>query len=213
MSEKLDYFDDKMNYLGTANREEVHQKGYWHQTFHCWIIRNVENEKYVLFQRRGSEKKSFPNTLDITAAGHLIAGESKEDGLRELNEELGINAKFENLIYLGVRMSSARVGDKLNQEFAHVYLLEWNIPLEKYKLQHDEVSGLVQMELKDGLDLFSGRKEKVRITGYYVDSRRKLNTVDNEITTSGIIPRIDPYYYKIFIMAERYFEGNKYLSI
>ncbi|WP_022664328.1 NUDIX hydrolase [Desulfospira joergensenii] len=213
MSEMLDYFDDKMNYLGTASRKEVHQKGYWHQTFHCWIIRNTGEEQYILFQRRGPEKKTFPNTLDITAAGHLAAGESKEDGLRELNEELGINAKYENLIYLGIRMSSARVGDKLNQEFAHVYLLESNIPLEQYKLQADEVGGLVQMKLQDGLDLFSGRIEKARITGYQIDDAGITNTVDTEITIGEVIPRIDPYYYKVFIMSERYFEGNKYLSI
>jgi len=213
MSEMLDYFDDKMNFLGTISREEVHKKGYWHQTFHCWIIRKTENDKYVLFQRRGPENKTFPNTLDITAAGHLKAGESKEDGLRELNEELGINAKLENLVYLGVRMSSARVGDKLNQEFAHVYLVEWNIPLEQYKLQHDEVSGIVQMRLMDGLDLFSGRKINARVTGYQVDSAGKLYAVNIEITTRDIIPRVDPYYYKIFIMAERYFEGKNDLSI
>ena len=213
MSEMLDYFDDKMNYIGTANRNEVHQKGYWHQTFHCWIIRKTENEKYVLFQRRGPEKKSFPNTLDITAAGHLAAGEAKEDGLRELNEELGIDAKYSDLAYLGIRMSSARVGDKLNQEFAHVYLLEMNKPLSEYKLQHDEVSGLVQMRIKEGLELFSGEREKVQITGYQANATGELATVDTEITVDDIIPRIDPYFYKIFIMAERYFEGKKHLSI
>ena len=43
MSEVLDIFDAKMNQIGTASRDEVHQKGYWHQTFHCWIVRNREH--------------------------------------------------------------------------------------------------------------------------------------------------------------------------
>ena len=46
MSEILDIYDAKMNHIGTANREEAHKLGYWHQTFHCWIVRS-ENEKKI----------------------------------------------------------------------------------------------------------------------------------------------------------------------
>lgn len=213
MGEMLDYFDDKMNYLGTTTREEIHHKGFWHQTFHCWILRRDKNNKFILFQKRGSDKKSYPNTLDITAAGHLIAGEKKEDGLRELNEELGINAKYSDLIYLGIRMSSAKVKDMLNQEFAHVFLLEWNINLNKYKLQIDEVSGLVQIELKKGLQLFSGEKKKVECEGFHLNNKNEKENIKLLIGKEYIIPRIDNYYYKIFIMAERYFNNNKYICI
>jgi len=213
MNEYLDYYDDKLNYIGKATREEIHKKGLWHQTFHCWIVRNIHDGKYVLLQRRGPEKKTYPNTLDITAAGHLTAGETRIDGLRELNEELGINAKENNLIYLGIRMSSAKVGETLNQEFAHVHLLEWDIELSEYNLQFDEVSGLVEMKLEEGLKLFSNEVDTVPIRGYQRDKNGALNWIEININKFDIIPRIDPYYYKIFIMAERYFDKKKYLSI
>jgi len=214
MSELLDYFDDKLNWLGTATREEVHKTGLWHQTFHCWIIRKSGNKKYVLFQRRSAEKKSYPNALDITAAGHLLAGETKEDGLRELNEELGIDAQLSDLNYLGIRMSSAKVGDSIvNQEFAHVYLLEWDIALQDYKLQENEVSGIVQVELNNGLKLLSGEVDKVSAEGYQVNKNGQKEPVEINIGLSDIIPRIDNYYYKIFIMTERYFNGNQHICI
>ena len=97
MNEILDIYDAKMNHIGTASREEAHKFGYWHQTFHCWIVRREKGKNYVLFQIRDKEKQDAPNKLDITAAGHLKSGETKEDGLRELSEELGICANIDQL--------------------------------------------------------------------------------------------------------------------
>ena len=52
MNEILDIYDAKMNHIGTASREEAHKFGYWHQTFHCWIVRREKGKNYVLFQIR-----------------------------------------------------------------------------------------------------------------------------------------------------------------
>src|SRR4051794_1911294 len=108
--ELLDVFDDNMELIRKAPRAEVHAKGLWHQTFHCWIVRAAHDGQYVLFQRRGPTKKVFPNTLDITAAGHLQSGETVEDGIREVNEELGISARYGDLIPLGIKFDVAQIG-------------------------------------------------------------------------------------------------------
>jgi isopentenyldiphosphate isomerase len=212
-TEYLDIFDDNMKKVGTATREEVHSKGHWHQTFHCWVIRRENGRAYVLFQRRGPDKKVYPNTLDITAAGHLLAGEAPEDGIRELAEELGIPTKFETLVPLGIRTDVAIIGPVTNREFCHTYFLENDAPLDSYRLQPDEVSGLVQMEIGDGLKLFGGALRSVPVSGYQVDREGARRSIEFSVSVKDIIPRLDRYYLKIFIMAERFFEGEVYLGI
>lgn len=212
MSELLDVFDAKMNHIGIKSREEVHSKGYWHQTFHCWIIRQEAGKQYVLFQIRDKAKDVAPNKLDITAAGHLKAGESKEDGLRELREELGLNIDISKLHYLGIRITASESKAQINKEFAQVYLLHNDTSIDSYEFQEGEVAGLVQIEINDGLRLCAGEIETALCK--VVRRQGNCNVINNaEISFAQFIPRIDSYYYKIFIMAERYFHGSRYLSI
>ena len=35
--EKLDIYDEKGNFIGTEERNVVHEKGLWHKTVHCWL--------------------------------------------------------------------------------------------------------------------------------------------------------------------------------
>lgn len=212
MNEILDIYDAKMNHIGTASRDEVHQKGFWHQTFHCWIAQEENGNHYVLFQIRDKKKNTAPNKLDITAAGHLKAGETKEDGVRELNEELGINVSVEDLTYLGIRITASESDKQINKEFAQVYLLRNDCPLNDYVFKDGEVAGLVQIKVEDGLKLCSGDVKSVHCKVVKNDGGQMV-TDYTDITFEQFIPRIDSYYYKVFIMAERLFCGNKYLSI
>lgn len=212
MSELLDIFDSNMNLIGTADREEVHKKGYWHKTFQGWIIRKHDDKAYVVVQKRDRHKKTAPDMLDITAAGHLLAGETPLDGVRELEEELGISIKPESLINLGIRVSATDSDKKINKEFCHVYLLEHNLPLDQYVLQENEVSGLVEIEVQDGLNLFTGAVESIQCDSIFIEEDSKISK-KIDVKVRDFIPRIDSYYLKIFIMAERYYEGKIGLSI
>lgn len=212
MGEILDIFDAKMNRIGTEARDIVHTKGFWHQTFHCWIIRKEKDREYVLFQIRDKEKKDAPNKLDITAAGHLKAGESKEDGLRELEEELGLKVDIKELSYLGIRISASENENRINKEFAHVYMMRSDLPIESYKLQEGEVAGLVQIGVEDGLRLCAHDADSVPCKVFRL-GESGMDISERDVFFNQFIPRIDSYYYKVFIMAERYFAGNRYLSI
>src|SRR5690606_34920459 len=100
--EMLKIFDSDKNHIGIATREEVHRLGHWHEAFHCWFISKEEGGKYYIYlQLRSSKKKDYPNLLDITAAGHLLAHETILDGVREIKEEIGIEVLPNQLELLG----------------------------------------------------------------------------------------------------------------
>ena len=155
--EYLDIYDANFNHIGTEDRNKVHERGLWHQTIHCWIIR--PNGKIVV-QMRGANILSHPNTLDISAAGHLRAGEKLKDCVREVKEEIGIDIEFDALTYLGYfRRTSDSVRDgqpNHNREFTHVFFVKDETPLREYQLQKDEVDGIYEMDIDKALALFFG---------------------------------------------------------
>jgi isopentenyldiphosphate isomerase len=210
--EMIKIFDENMKEIGVASRCEAHKNGLWHQTFHCWIVRKEGDKNYLLFQKRGENKKDFPSILDITAAGHIMANEGIEDGIRELNEELGINVDFKLLIPLGIRPEFIKSPNMINREFCHTFMYRIDQNLLDYNIQEDELDGLVQIEIQDGLKLFSGEVDKINASGFQIKYSIK-HPMNIEVSLYDIIPRHNRYYLKILIMAERYFENKKYLVV
>ena len=109
MTEMLDIYDELNRYLGVKERASVHRDGDWHRVFHCWVVwRDAQGSDWLLLQRRGAHKPTFPLHLAVTVGGHYQAGESVEDGLREVREELGVYLPFAALIPCGRRNLVAR---------------------------------------------------------------------------------------------------------
>ncbi len=211
--EYIDIYNENFEHIGMAMRAEAHRRGSWHQTVHCWVLRREHAHEYLLLQRRAATKLVFPGLLDVTVAGHLLQGETVADAGREVTEELGLVVQPTDLVYLGVKHDCAVVGGMILREFAHVFLLERNQPLEAYRLQADEVAGLVQMEVHAGLRLFSGEVDSVPVVGVEVDEHGKLRPIERDVSRGDFVPCVDNYYLKLAIMAERLFRGERYLAI
>ena len=148
--ELLDVYDEWGTHLGVEGRDVVHRDGLWHHGFHLWVVAGDE----VLLQRRSARKLTHPGLLDATAAGHIGAGEDVlAGGMREVGEELGVAYPESELVPLGVRAMSDRVGpgDRLvNREFQHVYVVADARPLEAWTaLDREELDGLVALALAD----------------------------------------------------------------
>ena len=139
--EILDVFDEHGRHVGTKRRGDVHRDGDWHLAFHLWVVRPAG----VLLQRRARDKASWPGFLDASAAGHLIAGESVRDGLREADEELGTVYAFDELTPLGVhRVADAERSGIINRELQHVFAVRDDRPLADWRaLDRVELDGLV----------------------------------------------------------------------
>ncbi|WP_257213775.1 NUDIX hydrolase [Bacillus pumilus] len=87
-----------------------------------WLLKKEYNTVYLYFQLRSPAKKDFPSLLDITAAGHLLADEQPSDGIREVEEELGLSIPFEDLTFAGVMQDEIHIPSFIDREFCHVYL-------------------------------------------------------------------------------------------
>jgi isopentenyl-diphosphate Delta-isomerase len=122
-------------------RSSAHAKGLWHRTVHVWI-RNRMGE--LLLQRRSLNKETFPGLWDISAAGHISAGDSsREAAVREMQEEVGVSCNSEALRFLFTLRQSYKSPDGLieDNEVIDVYLCM--TPVEEHELTLDpkEVMG------------------------------------------------------------------------
>lgn len=167
--ERFDIYDEQLQPLGTATRSETHARGYWHRTFHCWLTRREAGRQLVRFQRRQLGKDTNPGCWDITVAGHLAAGETLRDAVRELEEEIGVTAAYEELIPLfQVREEeSGIVNGKpfIDREVSDVFALVCQTPLEALRLQPEEVAGVYEAELGELLALFRGETAELQARG------------------------------------------------
>jgi isopentenyldiphosphate isomerase len=130
-------------------REEVHRDGDWHRTVHAWIL-NSRGE--LLIQKRSMTKDSNPGLWDVSAAGHLSAGETPLEALvKEVREELGLDVPPGDFRYLFTvaQQALSQTGTFLDNEFQEVYLLCIDVPLEAFRVQPEEVSELRYVPLME----------------------------------------------------------------
>lgn len=201
MAEMFDIFDGKMNKIGTDTRENAHAQGLWHQTFHCWIFdRSAGGEGRLLFQLRHKNKDTFPGLLDTSCAGHLRSGETVEDGVRELEEELGLSVSFAELLYCGTVAEENVISDRLiDREYNHIFIYECSQPLEEYHVQTDEVSGLYRVNIRGFRELLSGALPSIEIEGMAVDDALQRSIFSRRtVAIRDFTPATDAYYRVLF---------------
>lgn len=131
-----------------GERETIHETGDWHSTAHIWVVRPAGNKKFdVLLQKRSCTKDSFPGSYDISAAGHVAAGDDfLPTALRELKEELGISARAEDLSMIGMHDAEYKgefYGRAFhNSEHSAVYLYVKPVEVQDLCLQDSEVESV-----------------------------------------------------------------------
>ncbi|WP_223067060.1 NUDIX hydrolase [Paenibacillus caui] len=200
--EMLDVFNEQMVKTGTASRRQVHAEGLWHQTFQCWVVNMQEpGNPGLVFQLRAEDKDTFPGKLDISCAGHLLAGETPADGIRELEEELGITSEAGELIYCGMVAQESLISEQLtDREFNHVFLLESRVPLKEYPFQRSEISGLFLIGLQEYKALLNGEQEEIQTREGVLLNRVKgtCGSMNKRVTLADFTPNSEAYYRLLF---------------
>src|SRR3954469_11119213 len=90
MPEYLDILNKKGEKTGeTQTYELAHKHGLVHRSVHVWV---VNSRKQILVQKRSSNKQAYPNYWDISAAGHISAGQTSLEGAQmETQQEIGMS--------------------------------------------------------------------------------------------------------------------------
>jgi len=152
--EILDVVDENGNPTGqVVERTVAHEKGIRHRTSHVWLVRVRNGECQVLLQKRCATKDSFPGCYDISSAGHIPAGvDYIPSALRELSEELGIEAAEEELIPCGRRYiyyNTTFYGKPfIDSQVTNVYILFRDLEIEEFTLQKSEIDSVMWMDLE-----------------------------------------------------------------
>lgn len=157
--EFLDIYDENGKFIGKEERGIVHKNGLWHKTVHCWLY---DKDGFVYFQIRHEEKKLY-----TTASGHIMAGETLEQGFaREIFEEIGYSVLYEKVkhietfkFYLDkIKADGSEFHDRV---FANIFVSEFDGDISKFNYDPNELDGLVKVKATEALELFKAEQGQI----------------------------------------------------
>ena len=156
MTEEIfDIVDEKGQPTGeTVTRSQAHAEGVRHRTAHIWVVRDNGDKTEVLLQKRALNKDSFPGRYDTSSAGHIQAGdEPLESAIRELSEELGIQADADDLNFAGtfpIQYEKEFHGKMFrDNEIAFVYVYDEDVDIDKLTIQKEELDSVEWFDLEE----------------------------------------------------------------
>ncbi len=205
MDEKVDILDSCGAKTGeVAWKSEAHRLGLWHRCFHCWIVspETPSGGPYLFVQRRATEKDTWPNRLDVTAAGHIGSGEGMlEGGLREVAEELGLTVAPGELVPLGTRRSELEIPAGFDREFQEVFLLVRALSPKDLRLQEEEVAAVACFRLDVVEELYKG--DEVFAEEW---ARGEASVVS--VSLADFVPGEDEYLLRMARAARAHLDGE-----
>ncbi len=136
--ELIDVYNEQNESLeAPLMKSEVHRRGLWHRASHIWIY-NTKGE--ILLQLRAAQKDYYPNVWDVSAAGHIAAGEEPlTAAIRELEEELGLRVTPNALELYTIAQEKNIYKKILSNEFQYIYFLRFDGDIATLKIQPEEV--------------------------------------------------------------------------
>jgi isopentenyldiphosphate isomerase len=201
VDELLDILDESGRPTGeVVPKSEAHRLGLWHRCFHCWICGSDPEGPYLLLQRRAATKDTWPNYLDVTAAGHLAAGEETLDGLREVEEELGLRIAPERLVPLGTRRIEQEIPGGCDRELHEIFLVFDSTSPGNLRLQKEEVDAVFRLDLDDVQALYETGSTPAR---EYADGRASAT----RIHLAEFVPKEEGYLNRVATAARRLLSG------
>jgi isopentenyldiphosphate isomerase len=193
-------------------RAKVHQDGDWHRALHVWVAGMTSPATpFLTFQRRSQRKDTWPGRYDATVGGHYRHGETLTETLREVEEEIGIQAAGLTLRPLGVRVCANEAEPGIvDRELQDVYLLLDDRPLQAYRPDPIELASLARFNLDDLLPLLAG--EAPTASGFSL-AASDCTIEPVTVTLADFIPTIDRYFFRVAIAAGHVLRGEQFVAV
>jgi isopentenyldiphosphate isomerase len=124
-------------------KADVHRDGDWHRAVHVWI---VTSDGKLLLQRRSHRKENNPGLWDVSAAGHISAGETVIDAaIREVAEELGLRIEAAELEPVATTREECLLnhGTYIDNEIHEIFFVRRDVRLDELTLQEEEVDDAI----------------------------------------------------------------------
>ena len=186
MMEYLDIVDETGMPTGqSVARDIAHRDGIMHRTAHIWVVRPSRKGYDILLQKRSRDKESFPGLYDTSSAGHISAGEEPlPSALRELSEELGIDAVPEQLRYAGlfyIRYEKEFRGYLYrDNEVAWLYVYSEPVDISSLVLQASEVEEVRWFDLDEVWNEIRSSRERFCVPTGGLKVLREYLKVENK---------------------------------
>ncbi|MBI2671034.1 NUDIX domain-containing protein, partial [Candidatus Woesearchaeota archaeon] len=127
---------------------EVHRLGLIHREAAVYLI---DSKQGVLLQKRNDNR-----LWDPSAAGHFSKEESYIEGAkREFEEELGIGIDISKIEEIAYERRESIKPDKKNIRFLRVFAVRKDVPINDFKIDHNEVEEVRYFNKKELQDLLS----------------------------------------------------------
>lgn len=205
--EMLDIFDENHNYLGTCEKKEVHRRGLWHQVFACLFIDSELNKVYLQYKSGGHNDVAHLNKIDISVGGHLSAGETIEDGIREIQEESGLIVDYKDLIPVGMRLIDKTINENyIIREFSYLHILDTKYDLNSLKSQDGEVLYFIEFDIDELIKYFTSNQEDIK--GMTPEGEKTFNR--NEFIQAYIGD--DRLYLRYLLLAKQVINKEQNIS-
>ncbi len=184
--EKLTIYDAFNKPIGSADRSEVHTKGFWHRSVNFIVI--DPKKRTVIFQ----DSKAL-NDFNVEKffvkmnGGHAHGEDMDEEVERELEEEMGLKAQVADSVhFLGVyQVSFEPASDFINHEFMYFYITAFSDAFEKIKMDGIEVKSIFEINIDETIDLL-------------VDDRDIVSAVARDASDKTITLDFTKKYFKNF---------------
>ena len=162
-----------------------------------------------MLQQRAVGAASFAGKLDLSATGHLGAGEAPSDGVRELREELGIDIEPARLVRVGARLLVDDRGEGRNRERVNLFFLADDRPLPAFDPDPEAVEALIELEVAELLRIVDDRDARVPAQRWAPGAQPGPIVVSH----ADLVPSVDGYWTVLAVMAQRFARGEGPIAI
>ena len=188
----------------------MHRDGDWHRAFHCWIVSHgPAGAPGIVLQQRAPGKDTWGSLWDVSVAGHYASGEGIDGGIREIQEELGLDVRPEDLLHLGWRREEVFFESGLiEREIQDVYFLGRDVRLSDLRSDRREVTGVAFVPLPAFRGLTGGERAAVSVQGGRVTETGRVVDDRVDLAPEDLVPRARSYYARVCRTAHRLVAGH-----